>query len=103
MILQKTKNKKGSVLAIMLLVGIIVTILGMGMLAVGQQVRVQAVKASHQTAARVAADAGLTVAIPTLVAYNYFVTRVDNMVLEMEISSSELVELLTKNEEISRR
>ncbi len=39
---------------------------------------------------------GLTVAIPTLVVYNYFVTRVDNMILEMEISSSELVELLTK-------
>ena len=41
--------------------------------------------------------AGLTVAIPTLVVYNYFVTRVENMILEMEISSSELVELLTKN------
>lgn len=41
--------------------------------------------------------AGLSVAIPTLVAYNYFVTRVEAMVLEMEISSSELVELLTKN------
>jgi len=41
--------------------------------------------------------AGLTVAIPTLVVYNYFVTRVENMVIEMEISSSELVELLTKD------
>ena len=41
--------------------------------------------------------AGLTVAIPTLVVYNYYVTRVENMVLEMEISSSELVELLTKD------
>jgi biopolymer transport protein ExbB len=41
--------------------------------------------------------AGLTVAIPALVVYNYFVTRVENMILEMEISSSELVELLTKN------
>jgi biopolymer transport protein ExbB len=40
---------------------------------------------------------GLTIAIPVLVVYNYFVTRVDHMVLEMEISSSELVELLTKN------
>jgi len=39
---------------------------------------------------------GLTVAIPTLVVYNYFVTRVDNMIVEMEISSSELVELLTR-------
>jgi biopolymer transport protein ExbB len=43
--------------------------------------------------------AGLAVAIPTLVVYNYFVSRVDNIVLEMEMSSSELVELLTKNRE----
>lgn len=41
--------------------------------------------------------AGLTVAIPILVLYNYFVTRVDGMITEMEISSSELVELLTKH------
>ena len=41
--------------------------------------------------------AGLIVAIPTVVVYNYFVTRVDNMVLEMEISSSELIELLTRH------
>jgi biopolymer transport protein ExbB len=47
--------------------------------------------------ALVTTAAGLTVAIPTLVAYNYFVSRVENMILEMEISSSELVELLTKN------
>ena len=47
--------------------------------------------------ALVTTAAGLSIAIPTLVAYNYFVSRVENMVLEMEISSSELVELLTKN------
>jgi biopolymer transport protein ExbB len=41
--------------------------------------------------------AGLVIAIPALVVYNYFVARVDNLVLEMEVSSSELVELLTKN------
>ncbi len=41
--------------------------------------------------------AGLAVAIPMLVIYNYFVTRVDNMVVEMEISSSELLELLTQH------
>lgn len=46
--------------------------------------------------ALVTTAAGLTVAIPTIVVYNYFVTRVDNMILEMEISSSELLELLTK-------
>jgi biopolymer transport protein ExbB len=47
--------------------------------------------------ALVTTAAGLTVAIPVLVVYNYFVSRVDHMVLEMEISSSELVELLTKS------
>lgn len=47
--------------------------------------------------ALVTTAAGLTVAIPTLVIYNYFVARIENMVVEMEISSSELVELLTKD------
>lgn len=47
--------------------------------------------------ALVTTAAGLTVAIPALVVYNYFIARVDGMVLEMEVSSSELVELLTKD------
>ena len=42
--------------------------------------------------------AGLVVAIPTLVLYNYFVAKVENMILDMEISSSELVDLLTESE-----
>ncbi|MBI2435664.1 MAG: MotA/TolQ/ExbB proton channel family protein [Candidatus Hydrogenedentes bacterium] len=41
--------------------------------------------------------AGLCVAIPTLVVYNYFVTQVDNLVVEMELSASELVDLLNRN------
>lgn len=41
--------------------------------------------------------AGLIVAIPTVVMHNYYTTRVDNMILEMEISASELVELLTRH------
>lgn len=45
--------------------------------------------------ALVTTAAGLTVAIPTLIVYNYFISRVENMVLEMEVSSSEMVELLT--------
>lgn len=47
--------------------------------------------------ALVTTAAGLTVAIPMLVIYNYYVSRVDNMIIEMEISSSELLELLTRN------
>ena len=48
--------------------------------------------------ALVTTAAGLAVAIPMLVVYNYYVTRVDNMVIEMEISSSELVDLLTRHD-----
>lgn len=47
--------------------------------------------------ALVTTAAGLTVAIPMLVIYNYFISRVDNMVVEMELSSSELIELLTRH------
>jgi biopolymer transport protein ExbB len=43
--------------------------------------------------------AGLIVAIPTLVGYNYLVTKVNNFVLEMEKSSSELVEMLSRGAE----
>ncbi len=41
---------------------------------------------------------GLIVAIPTVVAYNYFVSQVDNMVWEMEILSSELLDTLSQKE-----
>ena len=40
--------------------------------------------------------AGLVVAIPALVVYNHLVTRVDNLVVEMEISSAEVADLLTR-------
>jgi len=62
----KNNKEKGSVVAIMLIVSIIVTILGMSMLTIGSQVRVRAIKSGEQTAARVAADAGLTKAQHTL-------------------------------------
>ncbi len=40
--------------------------------------------------------AGLIVAIPTYVAYNYLVSRINNFVLEMEKASTELVNFLTE-------
>jgi len=43
--------------------------------------------------------AGLSVAIPTYVAYNYMVSRVDNFVLDMEKSASELVNILSDQRE----
>lgn len=39
--------------------------------------------------------AGLVVGIPALVAYNYFVSRIDTMIVEMEVGASEVVDLLT--------
>lgn len=39
--------------------------------------------------------AGLLVAIPVVVAHNFFVNRVNSLILEMEIRSTELVGLLT--------
>ncbi len=39
--------------------------------------------------------AGLAVAIPTYVAYNYLVSQVDNLVYDMETSATDLVNLLS--------
>lgn len=38
--------------------------------------------------------AGLVVAIPTVVAYNYIVSRIESLVLEMQTTSSEIIDLL---------
>lgn len=40
--------------------------------------------------------AGLIVAIPAFVAYNYLVSRINNFILEMERASTELVNFLTE-------
>ena len=40
--------------------------------------------------------AGLSIAIPTYVVYNYLVSRVDNFVLDMEKSATELTNLLSE-------
>jgi len=42
-----------------------------------------------------ATTAGLAVAIPTFVAYNYLVSRVETIVHDMELSATDLVNLLT--------
>ena len=41
--------------------------------------------------------AGLVVAIPAYVGYNYLVSRVNAIVLDMEKSSTEIVHLMTEN------
>jgi biopolymer transport protein ExbB len=46
--------------------------------------------------ALVCTAAGLLVAIPAVVSYNYFVRKIDTFVLEMELTASELLDLCTK-------
>jgi biopolymer transport protein ExbB len=43
--------------------------------------------------------AGLVVAIPSVLAYNYIVSRVESFVLEIQTSSAEIVDLLLDREE----
>lgn len=49
--------------------------------------------------ALVTTAAGLVVAIPSVIGYNYLVSRVEGFVLEMQTTSSEVVDLLTYREE----
>ena len=46
--------------------------------------------------ALVCTAAGLLVAIPAVVSYNYFVRKIDNFVLDMELTASELLDLCAK-------
>jgi biopolymer transport protein ExbB len=49
--------------------------------------------------ALVTTAAGLVVAIPSIIAYNYIVSRVEGFILEIQTTSSEIVDLLTDKEE----
>ena len=49
--------------------------------------------------ALVTTAAGLVVAIPSVLAYNYIVSRVEGFVLEIQTSSAEIVDLLLEREE----
>jgi biopolymer transport protein ExbB len=43
---------------------------------------------------------GLVVAIPSVLAYNYIVSRVEGFVLEIQTTSSEIVDMLVHREDI---
>lgn len=49
--------------------------------------------------ALVTTAAGLVVAIPSIIAYNYIVSRVEGFVLEIQTTSSEIVDMLTYRED----
>lgn len=50
--------------------------------------------------ALVTTAAGLVVAIPSVLAYNYIVSRVEGFVLEIQTSSAEIVDLLLDRDEV---
>lgn len=50
--------------------------------------------------ALVTTAAGLVVAIPSVIAYNYVVSRVEGFVLEIQTTSSEIVDLLIHRDEL---
>jgi biopolymer transport protein ExbB len=54
--------------------------------------------ASGISEALITTAAGLTIAIPVQAAYNYFVTRIDGFILDMEEASTELVDTLIELE-----
>lgn len=49
--------------------------------------------------ALVTTAAGLVVAIPSVIGYNYLVSRIDSFILEMHTTSSEIIDLLTTRED----
>ncbi len=49
--------------------------------------------------ALVTTAAGLVVAIPTVIAYNYIVSRIEGFVLEIQTASSEIVDLLIQRDQ----
>ena len=51
--------------------------------------------------ALVTTAAGLVVAIPTIIGYNYLVSRIKGLVLEIQTTSAEVVDLLTHESEMS--
>ena len=49
--------------------------------------------------ALVTTAAGLVVAIPSVLAYNYIVSRIEGFVLEIQTTSSEIIDLLVYQKE----
>lgn len=87
----------GTVASISPLLGLLGTVTGM--IKVFQVISVQGVGnpgslAGGISEAMITTASGLVVAIPTLVIYRYFTSKIDTLVMEMEENSMNLVELL---------
>ena len=55
------------------------------------------VTATQNALALITTAAGLAVAIPSLVFYNYFVTKADGLVIEMEKASLRMLDILKRD------
>lgn len=98
--LEKYFNVLSTIIAVAPLLGFLGTVSGMIRAFMSIQEKGGAVNpgdlASGIWAALLTTAAGLSVAIPVLVVYNYLVSRVDGFVLDMEKSATDLVEILSE-------
>lgn len=101
--LEKNLNILATVAHISPLLGLLGTVLGM--IGAFQEIQRESGRvnagdlAGGIWEALVTTAAGLCVAIPAYVAYNYLVSRVSSLVLDMERSATEVVDLLTTGKE----
>lgn len=96
--LERFLNTLGTIAAITPLLGLLGTVIGMVKVfaaITAQGVGNPAVLAGGISEALITTAAGLSIAIPTLIAYRYLRRRVDTLVLEMEKEAIELVDALT--------
>jgi len=102
--LEKNLNVLATVAHVAPLLGLLGTVLGM--ISAFQEIQREAGRvnagdlAGGIWEALITTAAGLCVAIPAYVAYNYLVSRVGALILDMERSAAELMDLLTSEREI---
>jgi biopolymer transport protein ExbB len=101
--LEKNLNVLATVAHISPLLGLLGTVLGM--ISAFQKIQSESGRVNAADLAGgiwealITTAAGLSVAIPAYVAYNYLVSRVNSLVLDMERSSTEVLDLLTSKED----
>jgi biopolymer transport protein ExbB len=100
--LERFLNSLGTIAAISPLLGLLGTVIGMVKVFTAittHGVGDPTVLAGGIAEALITTAAGLTVAIPALIGYRYYRTRVDSLVIEMEKEAIKLVEALHRRSE----
>jgi len=99
--LEEKLNLMATIAQLAPLLGLFGTVLGF--IQVFRQIQDHGIDARWETlsggvwTALICTAAGLAVAIPTHAAYNYLVSRVNSIVLDMERAASEIVNIVTEN------